>query len=136
MSREGHPGKADFDAMRRDTEALLVGAEKEESLAALDELERAAEEGDRLIAEMRARQAKERMQRRMIALLLTLPIACVPSWLAISLILDFASGRLDPVVFAVEFGLASITAAVFLYTGLVPLFTGEDASVYITGKPR
>jgi hypothetical protein len=135
MSKQAHPTRSDFEALRRDTNALLAGAEKEESLVALDQLEKAAREGDRLLQEMHARTAREKAQRRLVALFLTLPIACVPSYFAISMLVDLARWSDEPVVFAVEFGLFSITALVFLYTALVPLLTGEDASVSIAGKP-
>lgn len=140
--------RPDLSALRRDAEALPEGPEKQEALSSLDQLAKDIEETDRLVKEQGVHEAAQRSGRRRAALLITLPLACVPIYFAISGILtgkspitfqrgiEYIYWHSDPHLFGFVIGFIALVGLVILYLALVPIFTGEEASGVIIGAPN
>lgn len=130
--------KTDLSSLITDTEKLPESLEKHEALSALLALQKENESFEKVRAELSARKRTRTMMRLVVAVFISLPLACVPLYFALSGVLTgrspitFHSGikeiywQNDPYLFAFVIGFAALIGFTLLYLALYSIITGKE----------
>lgn len=138
----------DLSSLIKDTEALPESPVKKEALSALLALQKDSEDLKKYRAEQSASERSQTMKRRIVGIFLSLPLACVPLYFALTGVLTgrspitFHRGikhiywRDDPYYFSFVIGFVALIGLVMLYLALYPIITGKEPSGKLVPQTR
>lgn len=132
----------------KDAEELPEGPEKQKALADLLALQKENEIFEERRAALSAMGKSQLARRRIAAIFISLPIACLLLYFAASSILtgespitfsrqaEKLSWHNDPYLFSSVIGFVALTGLIMLYRALYSIITGKDASGQTINQPQ